>query len=63
MTIDDIEALEDKRVKVICTNGLTVEGYIEMETDSYDEACVFCGRDGVLDVKLNQIASIQIIEE
>ena len=63
MTIDDIEALKDKRVKVTCTNGLTVEGYIEMETDSYDEAVVFCGRDGILDVKLNQIASIQIIEE
>lgn len=62
MTIDDIEALKDKRVKVTCTNGLTVEGYIEMETDSYDEAVIYYGRTGVLDVKLSQIASVQIVE-
>lgn len=62
MTIDDIEALKDKRVKVTCTNGLTVEGYIEMETDSYDEAVIYYGRTGVLDAKLSQIASVQIVE-
>lgn len=62
MKDDDILKLKGKRVKVTCINGLTVEGYITMETDSYDEACVFCGRDGILDVKLSQIASIQIIE-
>lgn len=62
MTIDDIEALSGKRVKVTCTNGFVAVGYIEMETDSYDEACVYCGRDGILGLTLDQNASVEVLE-
>lgn len=62
MKDDDILKLKGKRVKVTCTNGLTVEGHVTMEANSYDEAVVYYGRTGILDVKLSQIASIQILE-
>lgn len=62
MTDDEILAIRDKPVRVTCTNGLTVEGYIDMETDSYDEACVYYGREGILDVTLDEIASVEVLE-
>ncbi len=62
MTDDEVLALEGKRVRVTCTNGFVAVGYIDMEPSSYDEACVYCGRDGILGLTLDEIASVEVLE-